>query len=215
MIFLSTAPHGARFSIYEKIMEMKQEKTFIMIKPDGVRRGLTGEIIARLERAGLKVVAIDMVHADEEQIIKHLPKEEAWVTRLGEKTMKTYEKYGIDAQKELGTTDKNEIGQSVREWLIKYLTSGPMIKMIFQGMHAIDMGRKLAGYSVPAQADVGTIRGDYSVDSPALANREKRAIYNMMHASETSEEAENEIKLWFGGKDKAFDYTRVDENFGI
>lgn len=207
-------PEGHVLILFSKNMDMKQEQTFIMIKPDGVRRGLTGDIISRIERVGLKLVAISMVQADEEKIDQHLPKEEAWITRLGEKTLKTYEKYGFDAQAELGTTDKKEIGLEVRKWLTQYLTSGPMVKMIVQGMHAIDMGRKMAGNTIPAFAEMGTIRGDYSVDSPALANREKRAIFNMMHASETPEEAENEINLWFGGKDKAFDYPRTDENLG-
>lgn len=195
-------------------MELKQERTFAMVKPDGVKRGLTGEIIARIERTGLKIVALEMVCANEETIDQHLPKNKEWISRLGEKTMKTYEKYGFDAQTELGTTDLFEIGTKVRSWLITYLTSGPVVKMIIQGVHAIDMVRKMAGNTIPAFAEMGTIRADYSVDSAASANREKRAIYNIMHASETPEEAQNEMNLWFPGE-KSCVYTRTDENLGV
>ncbi len=195
-------------------MELKQERTFAMVKPDGVKRGLIGDIIARIERGGLKIVAMELFCATPEMVDKHIPTSEAWITRLGEKTLATYEKYGFDAMTELGTLDKKEIGSRVRGWLMEYLTSGPMIKMIIQGVHAIDMVRKIAGNTVPAFAEMGTVRGDYSVDSPALANREKRAIYNLMHASENTEEVNNEISLWFGSH-QICEYTRTDENLGV
>jgi len=189
----------------------KEEKTYVMIKPDGVRKGLTGEIIRRFEQRDLKVVALEMFQPTREQIDHHYPKDEKWITRLGEKTSATYEKYGYDLS-ELGTTDLFEIGKMVRGWVIDYMVSAPLVKMVLQGTHAVDVVRKIAGDTLPYKADMGTIRGDFSIDSPALANREKRAVMNIAHCSETPEEAEHEIKHWFG-TGKIHDYKRfgVDE----
>lgn len=94
-----------------------------------------------------------------------------------------------------------KIGRMVREWLIDFMCSGPVIKIVVQGVHAIDMVRKLVGHTVPAMAEMGTIRGDFSVDSPAAANRDRRAIANLIHASGTITEATNELFLWFSKKD--------------
>jgi len=175
----------------------KEEKTVVLIKPDGVKRGLIGEIISRIEKRGLKIISLQMVQATPEQIDNHYPKSEGWIKRLGEKTLKNYKEFGFDAEKELGTTDTMEIGKMVRGWLIDYMTSGPIVKIVVKGIHAIKMVRKIAGGSLPSEAEMGTIRGDFSVDSAAAANRDKRAIHNIIHASETKEEAENELDLWF------------------
>ncbi len=189
----------------------QEEETFILIKPDGVKRGLTGEIISRLEQRGLKIIALKMVKATREQIDEHYPKDELWIKRLGEKTLATYEKYGYDAVKEVGTNDPMEIGKIVRGWLMDYMTSGPMIKMIIQGIHAVDMVRKMVGNSIPAMAEMGTIRGDFSVDSSVLANRSKRAIHNLIHASETEKEADHEINFWFA-PEEICEYKRAEED---
>ncbi len=188
----------------------KEEKTFLMIKPDGVRKGLIGEVIKRVEQRDLKIVALEMFQPTREDIDSHYPKDEKWMKRLGEKTLATYEKYGYDAKKELGTENPLEIGKQVRKWLIDFMTSAPMVRMVIQGVHAIDMVRKIVGPTMPSDADMGTIRGDFSVDSPALANREKRAIQNLVHASENPEEAKHEIDYWFKGR-KSFEYKR----FGV
>ena len=192
-------------------MDPKQEKTLVLIKPDGVKRGLVGEIISRFEKRGLKVIALEMIQAAPEQIDNHYPKDEEWIKRLGEKTLANYKEFGLDAKKELGTDNPDEIGQMVRSWLIGYMTSGPMVKMIIEGVHAIKMVRKIVGKSMPSEAEMGTIRGDFSVDSATVANKNKRAIHNIVHASETPEEAENEIKLWFSLED-IFDYKRAEED---
>jgi len=191
-------------------MHPRKEKTCVLIKPDGVKRGLVGEIISRIEQRGLKIVALAMVWAKREQVDEHYPKNEKWIRRLGEKTLATYEKYGIDPNKELGTSDALKIGKMVRGWLIDYLAGGPLVKMVVQGVHAVDMVRKMTGNTCPNLAEMGTIRGDYSVDSPAAANRDKRAIHNIIHASETPEEAEHEIALWFK-KDEIHDYKITEE----
>ncbi len=188
----------------------REEKTYVMVKPDGVKRGLIGEIINRIEQRGLKVVALAMFLPTFEQMNDHYPKDEAWIGRLGEKTLNTYAKYGYDAMTELGTADKMEIGQMVRKWLIDYMTSAPLVKMVIQGVHAVDMVRKMAGNTMPAMAEMGTIRGDYSADSAAVANKEKRAVHNIVHASETAEEAQHEIEHWFT-KDAVHEYKRAEE----
>lgn len=182
-----------------------------MVKPDGVKRGLIGEVIRRIEQRGLKVIAVGMMQATREQMDGHYPKAEKWITRLGEKTLKTYATYNVDPKKEMGTDKAEKIGPEVRKWLVEYMTSGPVVKMIVQGIHAVDMVRKLAGNTIPSFAEMGTIRGDYSVDSAASANRDKRAIHNVLHASETAEEAEHEISYWFAPED-VHAYKRVEED---
>lgn len=188
----------------------KAEKTFLMIKPDGVRRGLTGEIIRRIEQVGLKVVGLKLYQPSVKQVDDHYPKDEAWITRLGQKTLTAYEKFGYDAKRELGTDRAEKIGPMVREWLINFMTSGPVVVMVVQGVHAVNMVRKLAGPTMPADAELGTIRGDFAVDSAAAANRDKRAVFNLVHASETAEEAEHETEHWFG-KEAIYDYDRTDD----
>lgn len=194
------------------MLHPKEEKTFVLVKPDGVRKGLIGEIIRRFEQRDLKIVALEMFQPTSDLIDNHYPKNEAWITRLGEKTKATYEKYGYDLIADFGTDDTSKIGPEVRKWVIKFMTSAPIVKIVVQGIHAVDVVRKIAGDTMPYKADMGTIRGDFSIDSPALANKEKRAVMNIVHCSETPEEAEHEIKHWFGFAE-VFNYKRfgVDE----
>lgn len=188
----------------------KEEKTFVLIKPDGVRKGLVGEIIKRFEQRDLKVVALEMFQSTKAEMDNHYPKSEAWLVRLGEKTTNTYAKYGHDVKRDFGTDNKLRVGKEVRKWLINFMISAPMIKIVVQGVHAVDMVRKIVGPTMPYLAEMGTIRGDYSADSAISANIERRAVYNLVHASETPEEAKHEIKHWFGKKG-VFTYKR----FGI
>jgi len=185
----------------------KEEKTYVMVKPDGVKKGLIGEIIKRFEQRDLKIVALEMFQPTAEEMDNHYPKDSKWVTRLGEKTLATYEKYGYDAMEDFGTTDSEKLGPEIRKWLVDYMLSAPLVKMVVEGVHAVDMVRKIAGPTLPYLADMGTIRGDFSNDSPVLANAEKRAVANIVHASETPEEAAHEIKHWFGDK-KMYSYKR-------
>lgn len=175
----------------------REERTVVLVKPDGVKRGLVGEIISRIEQRNLKIVALSMIWAKRSQIDRHYPKDKGWIKRLGEKTLGTYEKYNLDPIIELKTKDPYQIGQKVRRWLIDFLTSSPMVKMVVKGVHAVDMVRKICGNTLPNLAEMGTIRGDFSVDSPAAANKDKRSVHNIVHASETPEEAKNEMSLWF------------------
>jgi nucleoside-diphosphate kinase len=118
-----------------------------------------------------------------DQMDNHYPKVEDWVTRFGEKTKNTYEKYGYDLFSDFGTDDTLKIGLEVRKWLINFMVSTPLVKMVLPGIHAVDVVRKIAGDTMPYKADMGTIRGDYSIDSPVLANKEKRSVMNIIHCS--------------------------------
>lgn len=191
--------------------EPHEEKTVVLIKPDGVKRGLVGEIISRFEKRGLKIIALEMIWGTKEQMDDHYPKDEKWIARLGDKTKANYEKYGADIKKEFKTDDSLKVGQMIRSWLIDYMTSGPLVKIIVRGVHAVDMVRKIVGNTVPAQSEVGTIRGDFSIDSPTLANRNKRSVRNVVHASETIDEAHHEIEFWFS-PEEIHDYKRAEED---
>ena len=193
-------------------MNPKEERTFVLIKPDGVRKGLIGEVIKRFEQRDLKVVALEMFHASRKEMDNHYPKDEKWIRRLGEKTMATYAKYGQDVKRDFGTSDLIRVGKTVRGWLLDFMSSAPLVKVVVQGVHAVDMVRKIVGPTMPYLAEMGTIRGDWSNDSPLNANLERRSVFNLVHASETPEEAKHEIAHWFGKK-PVFKYKRfgVDE----
>jgi nucleoside-diphosphate kinase len=188
--------------------EASREQTFVMIKPESVRMGLIGEIIRRFEQRGMQVVALEMFQPTTDEMENHYPKDEAWVTRLGEKTLSSYQEFGFDVESDFGTNDPAKIGPQIRTWLIEHMTSAPLVKMIIQGRHAISMTRKIVGETMPFRADMGTIRGDFSNDSPAIANHEQRVLYNIIHASEDAEEAAHEIEHWFGGSSAGFVYDR-------
>jgi nucleoside-diphosphate kinase len=174
------------------------EKTLVLIKPDAVARGLVGEIISRFEKAGLKLLAAKMVRPDHQLAHKHYPADRReFIEGMGHKTLGSYKEGGLDPQEDFGTSDPHAIGLHVQKWLADFLASGPVIALVLEGEGAIKKVRELAGHTIPAVADPGTIRGDYSDDSPIKANAEKRAIHNLVHASGDSQEAEFEIDLWF------------------
>jgi len=187
------------------------ERTVILVKPDGVKRALVGKIIGRFEEAGLKMKALKMVWVDADHVAKHYTDKEEFLRGMGQKTLDTYEKYGKDANEELGTDDALEIGKMVRQWNIDFITSGPVVAVMLEGIHAVDTVRKIVGSTLPVFSEPGTIRGQFSVDSPALANEKKRAVKNLIHASGNIEEAEFESKLWFR-EEEIYDYKRADES---
>lgn len=176
------------------------ERTFVMIKPDAVKKGLTGKIISRFENAGLIIEDLKMISASAEVVSKLYPDREEWLRSVGTKMSNTYKRYEKDIVKDMGTDDTLVLGKLVRQWLVDYITMGPIVIMILSGNHAAEVVRKLVGDTNPVLAQPGSIRGDYSTDSADYANSAHRAIYNVIHASGNSEEAEEEITLWFGGK---------------
>ena len=191
--------------------DLQKERTVVLVKPDGVQRGIIGEVISRLEKMGLKIVAMKMVWVEKSLAEQHYPKSrEELMKAIGEKTLKTYEKYGRDPKEEFGDLDPKKIGEMVNEWNVNFITSGPVVAILIEGVHAIDNVRMIAGNTLPVFAEPGTVRGDFSIDSPALANMKKRSVRNIMHASGNEEEAKYEEQLWFK-EDEIYDYKRTDE----
>jgi nucleoside-diphosphate kinase len=187
------------------------EQTVILIKPDGVKRGLIGEILRRFERVGLKIVAIKMVEASEDLLLKHYQSDkEATLKRWGEKTLKTYTQYGKNPKKELGTDDPLELGKMVNKWLFDYVKSGPIVAILLEGKHAVENAIAQVGPTMPVHSPAGTIRGDFSTDSAAYANDEKRGVMNLVHVSASIEEANLEKTLWFSTSE-IHKYKRVEE----
>ncbi len=176
------------------------EKTLVLIKPEAIERRLVGEIISRLERVGLKLEEIKFLSTTREIVEKHYPDNQNWLRKVGSKTIDTYKRYNLDLRQDLGTEEALEIGRIIRKWLIEHLTSSPIIALILSGNHAVEVTRKMVGSTVPLFAELGTIRGDFSADSPDCSTPEKRVLYNLVHASESVEEAQREIALWFGHK---------------
>ena len=176
------------------------EKTFIAVKHDGVQRGLVGEIIKRFELRGLRLAGIKMVQADKELASKHYPMSEEWVTNTARVTRKAWEAKGIKLEE-----SDEEICQRINDWLKDYITEGPVVAMIWEGPHAIEVGRKIVGTASAKNSAPGTIRGDFTTDSYEMADKKQRPVRNLVHASGTKSEAENEVNLWFG-ETEIFDY---------
>ncbi len=188
----------------------KEEKTLVLIKPDAVKRGLVGEIIKRFESRGLKIIGLKMVQATPKDFDSHYPKSKEWITNLGVRTVETYKKYNYSLKEDFGTDDVLKIGKIFRNWLIDFMSSGPVVKILIEGVHAIDVVRKIVGDTQPHFALTGTIRGDFAVDSAGAANKSRRAVHNLIHASGDKNEARNEIMLWFE-PDEISDYKRIEE----
>jgi len=195
----------------EKVFPSMQQ-TFLMIKPDGVKRGLAGKIFSKLEEAGLKLVAARMIMASQEQARKNYPGTSEWLSGLGQKTWDNYDGDEKRIKSDLGTADKKEIGQKVYDGLVLYLTSGPVVISVWEGNEAVKIVRKLAGSTDPTRADVGTIRGNWGYDTPQLAVKSGRVVFQtLVHISDSPEEAQREIKHWFGDKFKDLsNYERID-----
>jgi len=173
------------------------ERTLVLIKPDAFKRGLVGEIISRFEGVGLRLEETKIVNATTEIVGKHYPDDENWIRSVGKKTVDAYKKYNLNVAEDLGTDNALEVGKLIRKWLIYQLTSGPVVALILSGNHAIEVVRKIVGNTIPLFAELGTIRGDFSIDSPDLSIKEKRALQNLVHASSSIDEAKREISLWF------------------
>ncbi|OHA94199.1 MAG: hypothetical protein A3E02_01925 [Candidatus Zambryskibacteria bacterium RIFCSPHIGHO2_12_FULL_38_34] len=184
----------------------KEERTLVVIKPDGVQRSLIGEIIGRFEKVGLKLVAIKMLVPTPGHIEEHYTLDPEWKRITGEKRVKAAKEKG----EKLETEDPFKITDKILEVLIKYMTSGPVVAMVWQGAHSTELVRKIVGGTEPRSSDVGTIRGDYVLDSYIMADTDSRAIRNLIHASGSSKESEAEIKHWFT-PEEITDYKLVSE----
>lgn len=173
------------------------ERTLVIIKPDGVERRLTGEIIKRFEQIGLVLHAMKMLKPDEDLIEKHYTIDPEWIRIAGEKSIKNAKEKGHPVLSDV----PEDVGRMILGSLKEYLTNGPVIAMVWSGPHAVEIVRKLVGGTEPLSSDVGTIRGDFVLDSYQLSNKEGRAIRNLVHASSSAKEAESEIAHWFEKSD--------------
>lgn len=175
----------------EAVKRFKQ-KTLLIVKPDGVLRALLGEIIQRIERAGLKIVALKMVVPTREQLVTHYNKSDQWFLEKGEKISASRRAEGLPVDKE-----PIEYGRAIIEQLVAFMTAAPVVAMVVEGNESVAVVKKLVGSTEPATSDVGTIRGDFNIDSYELAGADERAVRNLIHCSDQVSEAEREIAVWF------------------
>ncbi|HOM68262.1 MAG TPA: nucleoside-diphosphate kinase [Candidatus Paceibacterota bacterium] len=187
--------------------EFKRERTLVLIKPEGIQRGLIGEVIHRYERTGLKLVGLKFLVPTKELVEKHYLSDPNWKTKTGEKSILAYKEKGLEPPE----TDPEKMGQRVLENLKKYLTCGPVVAMVWQGMNAVKIVRKITGGTEPLTSDVGTIRGDLTIDSYQVADLDNRAVRNLIHSSGSVEEAQREISLWFK-PEELINYRLINES---
>lgn len=184
----------------------KDERTLVVIKPDGVQRSLMGEIIGRYEAVGLKLVGMKMLVPEAAHIEAHYTLDPNWRRVTGEKTIKGYKDKGLTPPSE----DPLAITAKILANLKKYMTSGPVVAMVWEGAHAVKIVRKITGGTEPLTSDVGTIRGDYVLDSYQMADTDDRAVRNLIHASGSVDEADMEIRHWFKPEELT-DYSVIHE----
>ncbi|MFD2168669.1 nucleoside-diphosphate kinase [Tumebacillus lipolyticus] len=141
---------------------MAVEQTFLMVKPDGVQRGLIGEIVARFEKKGFKLVNAKLIQVPRELAESHYAE----------------------------LSDKPFFGE-----LVDFITSSPVFGMIWEGESVITTARAMMGATNPANAAPGTIRNDFAIS----------VGMNIIHGSDSPENAKREIDLWFGGETLAYE----------
>ena len=166
-------------------MSNNLERTLVLFKPDALQRGLVGEILTRFERVGLRIVATKMVAPDKQHFHTHYEDIGQVITRRGE---------------------------TVFNRVLGMMTDGPVIAMVFEGVEAVELVRKLVGTTEPKSSAPGTIRGDFSHMSYGYADTEEKGIPNLIHASGDSEEAVKEVAHWFTDEEM-FDYQALHEKF--
>ena len=161
------------------------QKTLVIFKPDAVQRGIVGEILSRFERVGLKIVGTKMISPSRDEFYQHYEGIGKMVSRRGEHA------FGVT---------------------LDFMMTGPVIAMVFEGVEAVALVRKIVGPTEPKAADMGTIRGDFSHMSFGYADTEGKGIPNLIHASGDPEEAEQEINHWFANNE-LYDYQALHEKF--
>ncbi len=186
---------------------MKKEQTFVILKPDTVQRSLIGEIVNRIERTGLKLVAVKMIRPDEKRLTDHYGKNDQWYLEKGTKRIKFLQEGGK-------AVDSNrapiEYGKDIIRGVIRYMQSSPIVAMVWEGNQAVAVVKKLVGTTDPTTSDVGTIRGDYQLDSYSLSDVEERGIRNLLHCTDQPVEAQREISIWFTPEELQ-DYRHINE----
>lgn len=194
-------------------MKNKNEKTLVLLKPDAVQRNLIGDIVSRFERAGLKIIGMKFLQPTKEQAYKHYVKNEEEIEALGNRSIEGKRKNGVEVN-----DDPKELGMSIINRLVTFLSQSPVVAIVLEGSNSIPIVRKIVGSTEPLNSDVGTIRGDYTIDSYDLADTDNRAVRNLVHASANQFDSDYEIKVWFG-ENEIYSYKNVrdiilyDENF--
>ncbi len=173
------------------------ERSLVLLKPDAVQRGLIGEIISRFEKKGLKITAMRMVWPTKEMAARHYDLPESAAKALGERTLASYAERGEKHK----FSDPMDVARDIMKRLERYISTGPIVAMVIEGAHAIAHIRKIRGGVNPLSADIGTITGDFSIDSYFISDLDERAVRTLVHASGNVDEAENEIKIWFSEKE--------------
>ncbi|MFA6365121.1 MAG: nucleoside-diphosphate kinase [Candidatus Paceibacterota bacterium] len=183
----------------------KEEKTFVIVKPDGIQRSLIGEIIQRLERTGLKFVAFKFLVPSREVCLAHYNKDDVWFEKVGTRIANERKEKGFPVEKSV-----IDYGKDILEGNVAFLTSGPVLAMVLEGNQAVGIVKKIVGGTEPLTSDVGTIRSDFTIDSYAIAGLDSRCVRNLVHCSDVPAEAEREIKLWFRD-DELIKYHHMNE----
>ncbi|HCU55165.1 TPA: nucleoside-diphosphate kinase [Candidatus Shapirobacteria bacterium] len=184
----------------------KQEKTLVIVKPDGVQRALIGEVIKRYEQCGLKLVALKMLIPTKKLALAHYSVDPQWTLKTGTKSLEAAKARG----QKLASEDPIVIAENIRKTLVNYISSGPVISMIWQGMNAVGIVRKITGSTEPLSSTPGTIRGDYTIDSYQAADIDRRSVRNIIHSSGSVQEANKEIDIWFDKKE-IINYRLISE----
>lgn len=176
--------------------DKQKERSLVIIKPDAVQRSLMGEIISRIEKTGLKFVAFKFLVAEEKQCWDHYHKDDTWFLEKGNRITNDRQAQGLPIEKE-----PIDYGKDIIKANVDFFTSGPVLAMVIEGNGAVGIVKKLVGSTEPMTSDVGTIRGDLTIDSYELSSIDNRAVRNLIHCSDSPEEAQREIKIWFTDKD--------------
>lgn len=183
----------------------KKERTLVILKPDAIQRGLVGDLLKRFENTGLKLVAMKMVVPNEDLVWKHYNKDEAWFQSKGEKLVENLKAAGRPVEKEA-----IEYGREIIGALVKFMTASPVIPMVWEGNQSVSIIKKIVGSTEPATSAVGTIRGDYTLDSYEISNLDNRAVRNLVHCTDDPSESEREISLWFN-QEEIINYRLIAE----
>ncbi len=173
-------------------MKLEDQRTLVIIKPDGIQRSLVGEIIQRFERVGLKLVGFKLLVPTRDQVFEHYNKDDAWFLRKGTGIVADRTANNLPIEKEA-----MEYGREIIGALATYMTCGPVLALVIQGNYSIATVKKLTGATESTTSDVGTIRGDFTNETYEHCAVTNRAIRNLLHCSENVEDAEREIKVWF------------------
>jgi len=189
-------------------MHPKKERTFVILKPDTIQRGLMGEVLKRFEKIGLKIVAMKMINATAEQTREHYNKDDIWCTAKGQRLIDNLKSKNLAIKKEAV-----EYGRDIIRALTKYMLASPVVILVVEGNEAMNVVKRLVGGTEPMTADTGTIRGDYAIDSYNICDIDSRSIRNLIHCTDPVDgksEYEREVKVWFD-ENEILNYKLVSE----